>query len=669
MSATQMGLSTSAASTLLIDNSKSYFTNVGYVRSSNFQMELRDVDPQNVANLGSTVTFVIPKAADLLGTVDLMVNMSEIKDKADAPSFWSALPNDTYIGWVESLGYAMIEKLEFQVGYHPIETLTGHDLNLMNELMRNESSRHGFRQILKTGRPLVRGKIASDNTIDYTYDDDPSYDSHDRLIGYKDKFGNVHVKEGKRLCIPLSLLFTSHPSKYLPLAAIANCNDVRIVVKFRPWQELVMVHKMPATDKGTFSTSKVASAVDVSGMAFGSTTAFKSVTEPSARSACSLRCSYVHLTGPEATALMGKEHVRIMKKWDQNRITAQKVIEHKRGGKQGVLDIDLNFLHPVQMILITVHKVSEYNTGTLDAQAAIATEGARGGQGARAKNMFAYQGGRNDPNIENGAVTEDLSFGKVSAMTTTTNVITVDPGSGRAFEVGQTVKVSCSANATPFEDGKEYVVLTATDVNEVIATTTGGVTTYAHSGTQDITLATTAAPSTTLVIPTSIAAPTLVMDIAQVSTLGAVPHLELTNFKLTLNGHTRHLDGKGLDVDYLVNRMMPMMHSNNSEIYAQQYKSASHGELGNQIMSDIEMLSQFKDRKDIFVYPFAMNPQSDNPSGHVDFSKVSQARLSIGYTADCDSDTAGSVDYECQIVGLHYNWSAIKDGRMLVSFA
>ena len=38
---------------LLYDNSKSYFTNVGYVRTSNFQMELRDISSQNNAANGS----------------------------------------------------------------------------------------------------------------------------------------------------------------------------------------------------------------------------------------------------------------------------------------------------------------------------------------------------------------------------------------------------------------------------------------------------------------------------------------------------------------------------------------------------------------------------------------------------------------------------------------
>ena len=73
--APQLQINQGPQDALLFDNTRSYFTNVGYVRTSNFQMELRDVDPQNNANLGGTVNFVIPKAADLLGPVDLMIKM------------------------------------------------------------------------------------------------------------------------------------------------------------------------------------------------------------------------------------------------------------------------------------------------------------------------------------------------------------------------------------------------------------------------------------------------------------------------------------------------------------------------------------------------------------------------------------------------------------------
>ena len=34
-------------------------------------------------------------------------------------------------------------------------------------------------------------------------------------------------------------------------------------------------------------------------------------------------------------------------------------------------------------------------------------------------------------------------------------------------------------------------------------------------------------------------------------------------------------------------------------------------------------LAELTDRKNIYVYPFSLNPEGMNPSGHLNFSKVS----------------------------------------------
>ena len=101
---------------LLYDNTRSYFTNVGYVRTSNFQVELRDIAPQNNAELGSSVQYVIPKAADLLGPLDLMVEFK-------APT--AIAEDNSYAAWVETIGYAMLDKVTFSVGSNDVETITG----------------------------------------------------------------------------------------------------------------------------------------------------------------------------------------------------------------------------------------------------------------------------------------------------------------------------------------------------------------------------------------------------------------------------------------------------------------------------------------------------------------------------------------------------------------
>ena len=74
------------------------------------------------------------------------------------------------------------------------------------------------------------------------------------------------------------------------------------------------------------------------------------------------------------------------------------------------------------------------------------------------------------------------------------------------------------------------------------------------------------------------------------------------------------------------------------------------------------------DRKEIYVYPFALNPEGANPSGAVNFSKVSHAKLQLNGACKMTGDS-GSAQYQVDVYGVHYNWLQIKDGRALTSFA
>jgi hypothetical protein len=544
--APQLQINQGPQDALLFDNTKSFFTNVPYTRTSNFQMELRDVDPQNTANLGATVNFVIPKAADLLGPTDLMIEF-------DKPTFGSGTATgpggsaaaNHYYGWVESVGLAMIEKITFSVGSHDIETLTGDHLNIMNELMRSDTSRYGYKMIGKTGRPLVQG-VASTAASTIYRDVDTSADVHDRLIAFEDT-----TKDGKKLIVPLGLFYTTHPSKYFPLAACAGCNDVRISIKFRTLNELLQVHvAQPAASN--VLTGAAPSAVSEA-IRFGN----------SVLKRCQLRCHYIHVTGPEATALMNREHVRLMKLWDGNHVPKQFKIACSSSGTESTLDIDLSFLHPVTELVMTIRKVSDMGS-SVDPTIAIGTGDKAGANTAATKNYFAYHGGGSDPNMDSWH------------------------------------------NA------------------------------YSETGT---------------------------------STVPKPTHLKVKTFQLKLNGQSRHLDGQGVDRDYLMERMMPMLHSNADEFYAR-VSGAIDGPVTGQDLPALKMLSQLKDRKEIYVYPFSLAPEGANPSGSVNFSKVSHAKLSITVDGFAPSASASTNDdYQVDVYGIYYNWLAIKDGRALTSFA
>ena len=540
---------------LLYDNTRSYFTNVGYVRTSNFQQELRDVDPQNSATLGSTVQFVIPKAADLLGPVDLMLEFT--KNTNDLNSALAA-SDSLFAAWVECLGFAIIDKIVFSVGSHDIETITGDQLYITNELMRGDEHRFAQHQVLKTGRPAVGVTAGTGAVYSPIFDADESTKTTGRLIAAKVRGASgtatSYNYDGKKLIIPLGLFFTKHPSQYFPLAAIAGCNDVRISVKLRTLNELLLLKSNADVTGGIVGTTNV--------------TAFdKYPVVNLATGATKLRCHYVHVTGPEASLLMNKEHVRLLKLWQNHNVT--KTLTGTAIGssatKQKLFDFELPFLHPVQELIIVIRKASEMSNST-DATATVAAYD----QGARAKNYFAFHGAGKDPNIDS-------------------------------------------------------------DVNSI----------HENNGASNITQA----------------------------------YLTVDNFKLTLNGQERHpsLSSVGLDRDYLMNRLMPMLHSNTSSAFSHVADSHYYNTSSTNIASvpfavdDFKALSELLDRKEIYVYPFALNPEGANPSGAVNFSKVSHAKLTIeGYA---HSTAAQDVEYRCDVWGVHYNWLQIKDGRALTSFA
>lgn len=120
-------LNVSGQDALLIDNSRSYFHNVGYTRTSNFQFKLKHLDPQNVAKFGATTTFKVHKQDHLLGPVDLLMRLK--------------LPNQANIGPVpqfltNKFGLAMIERVRLLVGSNLIQEIDGEWLDMENTLYR-----------------------------------------------------------------------------------------------------------------------------------------------------------------------------------------------------------------------------------------------------------------------------------------------------------------------------------------------------------------------------------------------------------------------------------------------------------------------------------------------------------------------------------------------------
>ena len=68
--------------------------------------------------------------------------------------------NDCSVAWVEALGFAMIRRVKFEVGTMTVEEITGDQMYIQNELMKDQHHRLGVHTIAKTGRPSQRGTVS-----------------------------------------------------------------------------------------------------------------------------------------------------------------------------------------------------------------------------------------------------------------------------------------------------------------------------------------------------------------------------------------------------------------------------------------------------------------------------------------------------------------------------
>ena len=223
---------------LLQDPSNSLFVHPGYTKTSLAQQSISDLRPvQDSKYFGNVVKWNIPQMADLLGPIDLMLELNEAmtKKSGDADTTY----DDTYVGWVETMGYAMIDYATLSIGQNEIERITGDQMHMMNELMSSDKGKQ-VQTVGTTGRSLValRG------------DQVPIKDNTHARTEYK--WRNKHYKsprlvldEGKacpgmKLCVPLPFFFTKGPQDYLPLAMFSGCQNVTIEVRLRPIEELLI---------------------------------------------------------------------------------------------------------------------------------------------------------------------------------------------------------------------------------------------------------------------------------------------------------------------------------------------------------------------------------------------------------------------------------------------
>jgi hypothetical protein len=194
----------------------SFFKSV-YRKHTNFASTYNYIplDNPGKANFGSLISLTIPRSGDLLGGLCLRVKLSNLLrinpfysyttpfgSMAEQPSY---IPQFT--SYVNGIGMFMIEYADFKIGEQLIERLDGDMIFINNEFRSDLQQKISFNSLVR-------------------------YFPNNFTIGVS----NINDIE---LILELPFFFTTEPSLYLPLIALAN-TECQVLIKIKPLDKCII---------------------------------------------------------------------------------------------------------------------------------------------------------------------------------------------------------------------------------------------------------------------------------------------------------------------------------------------------------------------------------------------------------------------------------------------
>jgi len=176
---------------------------VVYRRHTNFSMESIEQSFNGTAKPGSRVTCTISRNGDLVTNMWLEVDMGS---------------DD---GFVNSVGHALIEYVELEIGGQRIDKHYGEWLEIWSELTLPEEKRQGFKE----------------------------------MIGRRDSSSSTSM-QNQKLYIPLQFFFCRNPGLALPLIAL-QYHEVKLNIKFRDGKKLDTNGDISGKDVKDFDSVKL----------------------------------------------------------------------------------------------------------------------------------------------------------------------------------------------------------------------------------------------------------------------------------------------------------------------------------------------------------------------------------------------------------------------------
>lgn len=219
--------------------SKTYFK-ATYAKHTNFGMQKFRIDHQGLrtlqVNSPSEFTFKIPRYADLLMDIYLVIDLPDIWSPVLSPSGVNDPSTNIWrpyeFKWIKNLGTNLIQEVKFTIGGHEIQKYTGSYLQNFVERDFDESKKKLFE--IMTGN------------IDELNDPAKYYNGNYPNAFNFDPASNNNILPSIRartLYIPINIWFTLMSKMAFPLISL-QYNELQIEFKLRPITELFVVRNV-----------------------------------------------------------------------------------------------------------------------------------------------------------------------------------------------------------------------------------------------------------------------------------------------------------------------------------------------------------------------------------------------------------------------------------------
>jgi hypothetical protein len=165
-----------------------------YKKHQNFGIITTRQEPYEKGNFGKKVVFELTKQGHFLNNIHLVVNIDAL----------STASGSTFTTWANGFMFALVEKVELDIGGMVVDTRYGIQMDIANEL-----------------------------TMPYGHKDGINI-----MTGKKDIISNITDTENKQFILPLDFWFNKSPSQALPISLLRN-QTVKLTFYFREFADLV----------------------------------------------------------------------------------------------------------------------------------------------------------------------------------------------------------------------------------------------------------------------------------------------------------------------------------------------------------------------------------------------------------------------------------------------